>query len=88
MNNIKTILKALRKFNRMTQEQVSDKLGISRAYLCQIETGKKEPTLGLIYKYAEVFGIKAHFIIQFADKADNKLTKYVCRFLEYLMERK
>lgn len=87
MENIKTILKSLRKFNRMTQEQVSEKLGISRAYLCEIETGKKKPTLELIYKYSEAFQIKPHLILQFAESNNplkNKLTKSVCRFLEYL----
>ena len=60
MNNIKTILKALRKFNRMTQAELAPKLEISRPYLCEIEKGGKKPTLDLIYKYAEVFKIKPH----------------------------
>ena len=89
MDNIKTILKSLRKFSRMTQEELSPKLGISRAYLCGIETGKKKPTLELIYKYSKVFDIKPHLILQFADnerKVKAKLNKFVCRFLEYIME--
>lgn len=89
MENIKIILKSIRKFNRMTQEQVSEKLGISRAYLCEIETGKKKPTLELIYKYSNVFQIKPHLILQFAESKNplkNKLTKAACRFLEYLTE--
>ena len=87
MNNIKTILKALRKFNRMTQAQLAPKLEISRPYLCEIESGKKKPTLELIYKYSEVFGIKPHLILQFAEDKNKapKLTKFVVRFLEYLM---
>lgn len=88
MNNINTILKALRKFNRMTQKEVSEKLEISRAYLCEIERGKKKPTLELIYKYSEIFDIKPHLILQFAEDKNKtpKLTKFVARFLGYLME--
>lgn len=89
MENIKIILKSLRKFNRMTQEELSPKLGISRAYLCEIETGKKKPTLELIYKYSEVFDIEPHLILNIADnksKVKAKLNKFVCRFLEYIME--
>jgi len=87
MDNIKIILKALRKFNRMTQEELANKLQMSRAYLCEIENGKKKPTLELIYKYAKVFGIKPHFILQFAEDKNKtpKLTKFIVRFLEYLM---
>ena len=87
MDNIKTILKALRKFNRMTQKELAPKLEISRSYLCEIESGKKKPTLELIYKYSEVFGIKPHLILQFAEDKNKapKLTKFVVRFLEYLM---
>lgn len=87
MNNIKTILKALRKFNRMTQQEVGDKLEVSKAYICQIETGAKKPTLELIYKYSEAFGIKSHLILQFAEDKNKspKLTKFVVGFLEYLM---
>lgn len=88
MNNINTILKAIRKFNRMTQEQVSDKLDLSRSYLCEIENGKKKPTLELIYKYSEVFGIKPYLILQFSEGKNalkNKMTKTVVRFLEYIM---
>ena len=87
MNNIKTILKALRKFNRMTQAELAPKLEISRPYLCEIEKGGKKPTLELIYKYSEVFKIKPYLILQFAEDKNKalKLTKFVVRFLEYLM---
>ena len=87
MDNIKTILKSLRNFNRMTQAELAPKLEISRPYLCEIESGKKKPTLELIYKYSEVFGIKPHLILQFAEDKNKapKLTKFVVRFLEYLM---
>ena len=87
MNNIKTILKALRKFNSMTQAELAPKLEISRPYLCEIEKGGKKPTLDLIYKYSEVFKIKPYLILQFAEDKNKtpKLTKFVVRFLEYLM---
>lgn len=85
MNNIKTILKVLRKFNRMTQQELGDKFGVSRSYICQIEKGINKPTLELIYKYSEVFGIKPHLILQLVENKNQKLTKFEVRFLEYLM---
>ena len=87
MNNIKTILKALRKFNRMTQQEVADKFGVSKPYICQIETGKSKVTLELVEKYSRMFGIRKSLILQCAEDKNKapKLTKSEVRFLEYLM---
>ena len=85
MNNIKTILKALRKFNRMTQQEVADKFGVSKPYICQIETGKNKVTLELVEKYSRLFGIRKSLILQCTENKNQKLTKFEVRFLEYLM---
>ena len=85
MNNIKTILKALRKFNRMTQQEVADKFGVSKPYICQIETGKNKVTLELVEKYSRLFEIRKSLILQCAENKNQKLTKFEVRFLEYLM---
>jgi DNA-binding XRE family transcriptional regulator len=73
----------------MTQTELAPKLEISRPYLCEIEKGNKKPTLELIYKYSQVFGIKPHLILQFAENRNKapKLNKFVVRFLEYLMSK-
>jgi transcriptional regulator with XRE-family HTH domain len=86
MNNIKTILKALRKFNRMTQKEVGNKFETSRSYICQVEKGINKPTLELIEKYSRLFGIRKSFILQLAEDKNKtpKLTKFEVRFLEYL----
>lgn len=89
MDNIKTILKSLRKFNRMTQADLAPKLGISRSYLCEIEKGKKPPTLELIESYSKVFDIKPYQILQFAESGNNlknKVTKFAIKFLEFIQE--
>ena len=49
MKNIRIILKSLRKFNRMTQEELAPKLEISRSYLCEIEKGNNFVTRFLEY---------------------------------------
>ena len=84
MNNIKTILKALRKFNRMTQQEIGDKFGASRSYICQIEKGINKPTLEMIDKYSQLFGIRKSLILQCTENKNQKLTKFEVRFLEYL----
>jgi transcriptional regulator with XRE-family HTH domain len=86
MNNIKTILKALRIFHRMTQEEIGNKFETSRSYICQVEKGINKPTFELIEKYSRLFGIRKSFILQLAEDQNKtpKLTKFEIRFLEYL----
>jgi transcriptional regulator with XRE-family HTH domain len=38
------ILKHIRTFNKLTQLELSNKLGICRSYISQIEKGVKKPT--------------------------------------------
>jgi transcriptional regulator with XRE-family HTH domain len=41
-------LQALREDNGLTQEQLAAKAGVTRPYVSQIETGKKEPKVSTI----------------------------------------
>lgn len=60
----------------MTQADLSTRLGISKSYLSEIESGRKEPSLSLIYKYAEVFDVPASNILIFSEKlSENKKQK-------------
>lgn len=50
-------LTALRKQRNMTQQEVANKLGISRSFYGFIETGLRNPTYGLAKKIAEIFEV-------------------------------
>lgn len=54
---IKINLKTLRTDNSMTQQELSDKIGIPRANLARYETGENIPPLDIILKYANFFEI-------------------------------
>ena len=43
----------------MTQGDICRKLGLDRAYISNLESGKKNPTLATIEKIANALGIKA-----------------------------
>ncbi|WP_374656219.1 helix-turn-helix domain-containing protein [Dongia sp.] len=45
-------VRVFRKFRRMTGEELAAKAGISRPYLTQIETGKREPMFPVMVKIA------------------------------------
>lgn len=46
-----------RKKKKLSQEKMSELLGISRPYYSEIEMGKKTPSVELAYKIEEVFGV-------------------------------
>lgn len=89
-------LRIVRVFEGMTQVQASGKLGISQSYISEIERGDKTPTLEVINKYAEVFGIPASAIMLFsenlssgssAEKARTLVAGKVLDLLEFLETR-
>lgn len=55
---MKNRVKVHRALHDMTQEQLADKLGVSRQTVIAIESGKYLPSLGLAFRLAAVFGVK------------------------------
>ena len=56
-------LRIIRKYNGMTQVDLAKKAGISRPYLTEIETGKKEGSIRAIKALAEALDIDIGFLI-------------------------
>jgi putative transcriptional regulator len=50
-------LKELRARNNMTQEDLADKVGVSRQTIVAIEKEKYDPSLPLAFKLAKCFGV-------------------------------
>lgn len=65
-------LRLIRVFHNIKQTEAASKLGISKSYLSEIESGVKEPTLQLISRYAEVFDIPASSILFFAENVESE----------------
>ena len=68
-------LKLLRIYYQMTQADLSTRLGLSKSYLSEIESGRKEPSLALIYKYADVFKVPASNILIFSERLSEQKTQ-------------
>lgn len=51
-------IKQLRKKNRLTQEQLADKVRVTPKYIQYIESAKRIPSLKLLYRIARALGIK------------------------------
>jgi transcriptional regulator with XRE-family HTH domain len=84
-------LKMLRLFNQMSQVDLAKELQISPAYLCQVESGKRSPTVELLQKYSSVFKIPLSNLCLFSEKLEsNSLSEqsrvYLANRLLRLME--
>jgi transcriptional regulator with XRE-family HTH domain len=96
MNNLNKILKHIRAFNKLTQQQLEEKTGIDRAYISEIENGKKTPSLKVLGKYSVAFKIPLSTILLFAENYEEKvgfknvmkkrLTETTLKFLNWIVK--
>ena len=57
-------LQAARKLKDLTQEQVAEKVGISRTYYSQIENGERNPAATVIMDISKVLGVDISDILR------------------------
>ncbi len=62
VEQMKNKLKVFRAMHSLTQEQLADKLGVSRQTVIAIESDKYLPSLGLAFKIARIFKVKVEDI--------------------------
>ncbi|KGD46475.1 MULTISPECIES: helix-turn-helix domain-containing protein [Burkholderia] len=88
-------LKVMRQFHNQSQTAMANTLGISSSYLSEIESGKKEPTLDLLNRYAINFNVPMSSIMAFSETLDGSqsvgkvrsfVAKKMVRILEWIYE--
>jgi transcriptional regulator with XRE-family HTH domain len=72
--NLGKILKHIRVFSKSTQEEVSLKVGVTRAHLSLIENGHKKPALDVLENYSKSFDISLSNIMLFAENYEEKIS--------------
>jgi len=55
----------------ITQQQLADRVGVTRQTIIAIEAGKYAPSLPLAFRLARVFGVSVEVVFQYQD--DNPL---------------
>ena len=64
-NEITNCLRQLRFANgQITQQQLADKVGVTRQTIIAIESGRYAPSLPLAFKLAQTFNIKIEDVFQ------------------------
>lgn len=69
---INKALKLIRQYHKCKQVELADKLGISKSYLSEIESGKKPVSYTLLEKYSETFEIKVSSLVFFSESLNSK----------------
>lgn len=64
-------LRLIRVYHDLKQKQVAERLSISTSYLSEIEKGHKTPTLELIQRYSDAFGLPVSSILFFAETVED-----------------
>ena len=54
-------LATLREYRKLTQAQLADKCGVSRNYIGQVESGDRNPSLGIIFKMCDALDCYGNF---------------------------
>lgn len=89
-------LRLIRVFHDMKQVELAKELGVSKSYVSEIENGNRTPSLDVVNKYSELFGIPVSSIMFFsenldgpekANKAKNYISSKVIDFLKFIEKR-
>ena len=54
--------------DQMTQQQLADKVGVTRQTIIAIESGRYSPSLPLAFKLARAFGVSIEQVFQYEDE--------------------
>ena len=62
MGRIEAVIKEAREKAKMTQHQIADAVGVSRAYYADVERGRYTPSLKLLSRLAVLLDIDLNFL--------------------------
>jgi len=64
----------LRKLNKENQEQLADKIGIKRSSISNIELGRQQISLHLIYRIAQVYNTEVYSLLPTVNEVASKVS--------------
>jgi len=83
-------LQLVRKYHRLDQKALATKLGISASYLSELEKDKKKPSLLILEKYQQEFGLPSSSLIYIHEALESGkgdgIAKKAVKILEWANE--
>ena len=85
------VLKRTRPIYGYKANEMSSALGISASYLSEIENNKKQPSLELLEKYADIYGIRLSSLILLSESMEDaekagKGTAFIRNMMAHLIQ--
>ena len=84
-------LKRTRQFHRLKQVELAERLGLSKSYLSEIEGDRKTPSIEVLQKYSEAFGVPVSSFLLFSESLESgeprfKPAKKVMKILDWITD--
>ncbi len=76
MGNFQTVLKTLRKSAELTQDELANKLRVSRSTIGMYESGAREPDYETMENIADFFDVDIDFLFGRTNKASSSTETY------------
>ena len=67
MNDLSKKLKAKRKLQGLSQTQLAQQVGITQAFLAEIESGRKRPSIEVLEKLCDALSCSADYLLGLSD---------------------
>lgn len=88
MNDIGGKLKTLRKGRKLTQQELADRLGVTRATISNYEVGRRTPHLSELQRFAEFYGVDlSYFGVATKDEIFDLLSRAKAVFKDDRIDR-
>lgn len=93
---INKALKLIRQYHNINQTQLASKLSISTSYISELESGKKEPSIEILQRYAQHFNVPLSSLVVFSEtlegtqnisKARAFISKKMLKILEWIADQ-
>jgi len=72
LNHLPKRIKQLRKQKGLTQIQLAQRIGITQAFLAEIESGRKRPSLEVLEKLCDTLDCSADYLLDIAQPREYK----------------
>ncbi len=81
---MENVYKLLRIASNMSMKELAEKMGVSPAYVSEVEKGKRIPSNALRKKYSEVLNVKESTILYFDEENREKEPTFQSLLLQIL----
>ena len=81
-------IKEIRKQRKLTQEKLSELVGVDNGYISKLEIGQNFPTIGTLEKIANVLEVELSVLFKFTDAKDIDFKSEIIRIYDSLNKDK